>query len=249
MIWKLLKYKSYTGDFNMDFDIKLARECGNETAFLRFYRWEPYCISLGANQKPEELNADKISSDGLEYVKRPTGGRAILHAEELTYSVIIPTASGLGSKEIYKNVSEGLVKGLLLYDGNLNGVELESEQPDFGKLLNKPSGSLCFASTAKSEVKYKGKKLIGSAQRKLNNAILQHGSILCGKFHTKLPEYLNISEEEKTNLYNELSEKTTEIETILKYKTDYVKLQDCLITGLTETMNLEFVYEKELEIK
>jgi lipoate-protein ligase A len=228
----------------MDYDIKLARECGNNTAYLRFYRWQPYCISLGANQKVEELNIDKLNEDKLEYVKRPTGGRAILHADELTYSVIIPTSCGLGSKEIYKNISEGLVRGLLLYNDGLRGVELEKEQPDFAELLNNPSGSLCFASTAKSEVKYKGKKLIGSAQRKLNNAILQHGSILCGKFHTKLPEYLNLPDSEKSLLLDELNKKTTEIETIINTQTDYSILQNCLIEGIIAEMNL--VFENEI---
>jgi len=240
MKWKLIRFDSYSGQYNMDYDIDLAKKCASETAYLRFYRWEPYCISLGANQKEEELDLIKIKNDKLDFVKRPTGGRAILHAEELTYSVILPTSSGLGSKEVYRNISEGLVKGLILYDEKLTGAELEDEQPDFINLLAQTSGSLCFASTAKSEVKYKGKKLIGSAQRKLNNALLQHGSVLCGKFHTKLPEYLNISYSEKDILKKELLEKTIELGTILDSEIDYHKLEDCLISGFENQMDIEF---------
>jgi len=240
MKWKLIRFDSYSGQYNMDYDIDLAKKCASETAYLRFYRWEPYCISLGANQKEEELDLIKIKNDKLDFVKRPTGGRAILHAEELTYSVILPTSSGLGSKEVYRNISEGLVKGLILYDEKLTGAELEDEQPDFINLLAQTSGSLCFASTAKSEVKYKGKKLIGSAQRKLNNALLQHGSVLCGKFHTKLPEYLNISYSEKDILKKELLEKTIELGTILDCEIDYHKLEDCLISGFENQMDIEF---------
>ncbi|NLT49734.1 MAG: hypothetical protein GXX85_02305 [Ignavibacteria bacterium] len=242
MKWKLIRFDSYSGQYNMDYDINLAKNCESDSAYLRFYRWEPYCISLGANQKEEELDLRKIKNDKLDFVKRPTGGRAILHAEELTYSVILPTSSGLGSKEVYRNISEGLVKGLILYNEKLLGVELEDEQPDFLNLLGQSSGSLCFASTAKSEVKYKGKKLIGSAQRKLNNALLQHGSVLCGKFHNKLPEYLNISYSEKEALKKELKEKTIELETIIGSKTDYQKLEECLISGLENQMNIKFKY-------
>lgn len=249
MNWKLIANSSNTGQFNMDFDIELASSCKADEAFFRLYRWTPFAISLGANQKFEEIDIDNAASQNIDVVKRPTGGRAILHAEELTYSVVVPTSAGFSSRELYQRISLSLTEGLKNYDPELNEVELESEQPDFKKLLQHSSGSLCFASTAKNEVKFKGKKIIGSAQRKMNDAILQHGSILCGKFHRKLPEFINADSETKLLLQNELVSKTTEIETILNRKVDYNLLSDCIIEAFSKEFSAEFKILSELNSK
>lgn len=242
MNWRLIDGDFRTGEFNMNFDVDLARNCKDDEAFVRFYRWKPYCISLGANQNYEDIDLEKAAEDNLDVVKRPTGGRAILHAEEITYSVILPMAYGLSPKEVYTKISLALVNGLKKYDERLSEVELENIQPDFKEILKSQSGALCFASAAKSEVKFNGKKLIGSAQRKMNKVILQHGSVLCGDYHTKLPEYLNKkNENEIAELNNELRNKTTEIATILGEETDYEILKNALMDGFSEEWNIEFL--------
>jgi lipoate-protein ligase A len=238
MKWNFIDSGFNTGEFNMQFDLELANKCKNDEAFFRLYRWQPYCISLGANQSFDDINLVKTKEDGIDVVKRPTGGRAILHAEEWTYSVIYPMNYEYSPKEIYFKISKALMKGLEQYNPIFANSELENVQPNFPKLLEEPSGVLCFASTAKNEVKFNGKKLIGSAQRKLNNSILQHGSILCGTFHQKLADYLRVDKETKINLHSELISKTIEIETILNEKVDYEKLKSCLVQG----------FEKEWEI-
>ncbi|MDP3581594.1 MAG: hypothetical protein Q8S39_06635, partial [Ignavibacteria bacterium] len=209
--------------------------------YFRLYRWQPYCISLGANQSFDDIDLAKTKADGIDVVKRPTGGRAILHAEEWTYSVILPLNFQYSPKEVYSIISNALIRGLDLYNPLLAKSELESVQPNFPKLLEEPTGVLCFASTAKNEVKFGGKKLIGSAQRKLNNTILQHGSILCGTFHQKLADYLNTSDESKEMLRRELSSRTTEIETILNAKVDYTQLKECLIKGFEQEWQIELI--------
>jgi lipoyl(octanoyl) transferase len=246
MNWHLINSEFKTGQYNMDFDLELARSCSLNDAYLRFYRWEPYCISLGANQKQEEVDAEKCKSDKIDIVRRPTGGRAILHAEEITYSVVLPLTGEKTPREIYSKISHALAAGLRSYDKGLSEIELESAQPNFPALLKQPSGMLCFASTAKSELKYAGKKIVGSAQRKLDKVILQHGSILCGKFHRKLPEYLVESDENKLLLKNELEEKTIEIETILNRATDYKKLVDSLILGFEKEWQVNFPVAERL---
>lgn len=240
MKWHLLQTGSSSGSFNMDFDLNLAHSCKPDEAFFRLYRWQPYCISLGANQNFEDINIAKAHQDNIEVVKRPTGGRAILHAEEITYSVVIPLNSSLSPREIYEKISKALIKGLEFYNPLLADSELEKLQPDFPGLLKQPSGVLCFGSTAKNEVKFGGKKIIGSAQRKLNNVILQHGSILCGTFHKKLVEYINSNEGLKQILEVELNQKTTEIESILNEKVDYPKLASCLILGFESVWQIKF---------
>jgi len=241
MIWHFIDSGFNSGLFNMQFDLELANKCSNDEAFFRIYRWNPYCISLGANQSFNDVNLKKTHRDGIDVVKRPTGGRAILHAEELTYSVIVPVNNGFSPKQLYHNISDALIKGLELYNPSLASAELENIQPDFLQLLEEPAGTLCFASTAKNEVKFKGKKLIGSAQRKMNQSILQHGSILCSKSHRMLADYINCDEDIKNSLLVELAEKTTELESILPEKTDYDKLKKCLISGFEFYMQINFV--------
>jgi lipoate-protein ligase A len=240
MKWNLIESGENTGRYNMDFDINLARTCPDDQAYFRLYRWKPYCISLGANQNINEIDLEKASADNIECVHRPTGGRAILHAEEITYSAILPYSTSYSAKDIYTNISLALLEGLKSYHSELGNAELEGLQPNFPDLLKSPSGMLCFASTAKSEIKYKGKKLVGSAQRKMEKIVLQHGSILCGTFHQKLAGYLIGDEQMKSNLESELRDKTIEIESILNKETDYTGLSQCLIEGFESFFKIKF---------
>lgn len=239
MNWQLLKTGRSSGHFNMDFDLNLAQTCKPNEAFFRLYQWQPYCISLGANQNYDDINIAKANRDNIEVVKRPTGGRAILHAEEITYSVVMPI-NLLTPKEIYEKISSALIKGLELYNPLLADSELEKLQPNFPQILKQPSGVLCFGSTAKNEVKFAGKKIIGSAQRKLNNVVLQHGSILCGKLHRNLIKFINSDEETKRTLEIELTQKTIEIETILNEHVDYEKLEESLVKGFEDQWEIRF---------
>ena len=239
MIWHFINTESSSGKFNMELDIFLSKICNNDEAFFRLYRWNPYTISLGANQSENEIDIAKCKLDNIGLVKRPTGGRAILHAEELTYSLILPLSFGLSAREIYNKVSVTLSAALAKYDSKLSSVELENIQPNFKQLLDNPSGALCFASTAKSEVKFNGKKLIGSAQRRMSNVVLQHGSILCGKKHANLPDYL-IDKTNIAELKTELSNKTTEIESITERNTDYTTLSKTIINQFESDWNFNF---------
>jgi lipoate-protein ligase A len=231
MIWRYVNHNSLPAKFNMDFDVKAAQNCGEKEIWLRFYRWRPYAVSLGANQSPRDLLLERLQKDGMDWVVRPTGGRAILHAEELTYSVVIPHSFGMKGDEIYNRVSRALVLGLRLFNPVFEKLELENYQPDFRKLLSKPSGVVCFNSTARHEVKFEGKKIIGSAQRIFKNAVLQHGSILVGSYHLNLVKYLNVSENVKENLLKEMKAKTTDIKEITGDEVDYEKLKESLLYG------------------
>lgn len=244
MPWKLIDYKTSTGKFNMEYDLKLIKLCNPGIPILRFYGWHPHCISLGANQSLSEINGVKTSQDNIDLVKRPTGGRAILHAEELTYSVIMPNSEQVSGKKLYEDISNAIVYGLKQYDEKLDKVKLENSHPDFLGLLKSSSGSICFASTAKSEIKFEGKKLVGSAQRKLGSTILQHGSILIGDFHKRLVKYLNVSEEERTNMEEEINSKTTEISSIINNGVNIFHLQEMIVSGFEKIFNAEFAINK-----
>ncbi len=241
MKWNFINTGENTGVYNMNYDLSLVENCKSDEAYFRIYRWLPYCISLGYSQNIEEINKHKAKEDNIDIVRRPTGGRAILHAEEITYSVVIPISENFTARSVYSKVSKALIKGLIKYNPVFVDAELENVQPNFSNLYKKPEGMVCFASTAKSEVKFKGKKIIGSAQRKMGNYLLQHGSILCGSYHRNLIDYLNnLTEYNYKQIKNEFFSRTTEIETVTNEKTNYDYLTTCLVKGFEEEWEIKF---------
>jgi len=242
MIWRYIDTGFNAGKFNMDYDMELVRNF-SDSSILRFYQWEPYCISLGANQDFNSVDQEKINADGFDIVKRPTGGRAILHAEELTYSVVYPISNEKSPKQIYREINLALKNGLINYNSILGKIELEHTQPHFPSFYKDAKSALCFAVSAMNELNYEGKKVAGSAQRKIGNIILQHGSILCGSFHKKIIDYLNLPAEKVGEIKNEIEQTTTELETILNEKISYTKLSQALKTGFENHFNIKFEEE------
>jgi lipoate-protein ligase A len=228
----------------MDFDLALVKEAELDKAVLRLYRWKPYCISLGANQNTDEINSAKAEADGIDVVKRPTGGRAILHSEELTYSVVMPLTGNISPRQIYEQINFALIEGLKIYDPGVTGLELEGVQPDLLSYYKENKSAICFSVPAKSEIKYTGKKIVGSAQRKIGGTLLQHGSIMCGNFHVNLADYLNLDKDEIQGIKCDLKNKTTELETILKKKTDYSVLAESIIDGFERFFAVNMVREE-----
>ena len=106
-----------------------------DEAVLRFYRWNPYCISLGANQNINELNVAQAENDKIDVVFRPTGGRAILHAEELTYSVIYPIDENISFRNIYHEINIALIKGLIDYNSILSFLRDGEYSAELSKFL------------------------------------------------------------------------------------------------------------------
>lgn len=246
MKWYVLDSGFNTGKMNMDIDLHLAESCSPDEAVLRFYRWNPYCISLGANQSIDELNVAKAEQDKIDVVFRPTGGRAILHAEELTYSVIYPIDENTSFRNIYHEINLALLKGLKNYSSLLSSLEMENTQPNFPNFYKTQLAALCFAVPSKSEIKYSGKKLVGSAQKRMKHALLQHGSILCGDYHLKILDYLNFSQEKIIFMKEDLSNKTTDIFSILGNTIDYSRLIESLIKGFHDHFNvdMEFIVQE-----
>lgn len=152
---------------------------------LRLYRWRPYAVSYGYHQRPEDFDHAAIARLGFELAKRPTGGRAILHAEELTYSVVGPSPSPLFGDSLhscYMRINDALVAFLrgLGCDVEVSGGEDRSEMKQ----------AVCFKSAGQHEIRVAGRKLVGSAQRRRDEKFLQHGSILVGAAHQALLECL-----------------------------------------------------------
>jgi lipoate-protein ligase A len=202
---------------------------------LRLYQWEPWAVSLGHHQDAESFDRDLLARDGIDLVRRPTGGRAILHAEELTYCVVM--AAGRKSiLQVYNNISEALVGGLRLFGVD---VTLQKSQPQFAEVYRQPSSVPCFTSSARYEIEWKGRKLIGSAQRRYadgeQDVVLQHGSILCGPAHRRLSDYLQgMDEWVREKVRREMDEKTVDLAEITGAPVDVARLADCIRRGFEE---------------
>ncbi|MDP4116751.1 MAG: hypothetical protein Q8903_11485 [Bacteroidota bacterium] len=241
MTWYYTDTGFNTGEFNMQFDLALSKNILPGQAILRFYRWEPFCISLGFNQSIDSIDYNKAKKEGIGIVKRPTGGRAVLHAEELTYSVVMPCQAGSSPKIIYKEINEALKLGIEFYNKDLTMLEFETAQPNFQEIYKEKKGLICFATPAKNELKYAGKKIAGSAQRKIGNIILQHGSILCGTYHKKIIDYLSLEDKDYSAILDELNNKTIEIETVINKKVNYDELKKALVKGFESFYSMQFL--------
>ena len=165
---------------SVDEDLLARAQAGDKTPVLRFYTWAPPAVSLGRFQKIETaVNADACKSLGFDIVRRVTGGRAVLHHRELTYSIVARTDNPLFPPTVhgaYKVIAAGLLAGLR----NLGiDAEMVSRGGRHAALVNKNSKDpACFSSPSWYEIVVDGKKIVGSAQRRLSSAFLQHGSIL-----------------------------------------------------------------------
>jgi len=175
MQWHHLRDPAFDGATNMARDLALldlAAERG--IGFVRTYTWAPFTLSFGANEPVlKRYDRDAILARGLAVVRRPTGGRAVWHAEELTYAVAAPEGA-LGSlAESYRNIHEILLHALT----TLGGAFALASRPTEVTTLD---AGACFASPAGGEVVSDLGKVVGSAQLRERGASLQHGSILLG---------------------------------------------------------------------
>lgn len=151
------------GKFNMDYDLSMldfAIKNKIDYALVRFYQWYPKCISLGRNQKENCYN-----DLGLDVVKRPSGGRALLHDRELTYCFVSPVFKP-SIIESYKDISDALILGFKHLNIDLTYAKSENEKLNY-----------CMNISSGADISYNGKKFIGSAQYRKEGYLLQHGSI------------------------------------------------------------------------
>jgi lipoate-protein ligase A len=227
----------------MAVDLALVERCReSSTSFLRFYRWKPYAISLGYNQNKSanELYIDymKCKTENIDVVTRPTGGRAVMHSEELTYSVVLKSI--LPVHELYRKISAAIITGLKTIDSKLESLSFTKETPDLLKLAKTGMYNLCFNSSVKNEINFLGKKLVGSAQRKFGDIVLQHGSILIGNHHKNIVYYLNITEHAQKKMRTEIDAKTICLNEIAGRSIDYETVSGAVLEGFVRTFNISF---------
>jgi lipoyl(octanoyl) transferase len=233
------------GVFNMERDEALAASlqdpAGNGAQVLRVYGWQPPAVSLGHHQDASTIDQERLQRDGIDLVRRPTGGRAILHDDELTYCVVM-LAGRRSILQVYNAISEALVRGLARYGVT---VALQRSQPDFAAAYRDHSSIPCFTSSARYEIEWEGRKLVGSAQRRYadgeRDVVLQHGSILCGPAHRRLAEYLRTGDGAvRERIEREMKEKTVDLREITGRPVDMQRLKICIRKGFEEAWGVEF---------
>ncbi len=234
--WRLLITSPTDGATNMAIDeaILYALAEGNGQPTLRFYAWSPPCLSLGYNQHWQDVNETACQRMGYTWVRRATGGRAILHTNELTYSIITrsddPRVAG-GVVESYRQLSRGLLLGLRRL-----GAQAAQSKGNMPK--NPAQGAACFDTPSHYEVTLNGKKLIGSAQVRRKGMVLQHGTLPLGGDITRIFDALALSQAEKSDLSQKLLARATTLERALGRVISFEFAAEALSAGFTEALNL-----------
>ncbi|MGG1686629.1 lipoate--protein ligase family protein [Pseudalkalibacillus sp. NRS-1564] len=180
--WAFIDSGERSPAYNMALDEALLKwhSDGTIPPVIRFYGWNPPTLSIGYFQRIErDINMDAVEKNGLGFVRRPTGGRAVLHDQEVTYSVIVsedyPDMPSTVT-EAYRVISEGLLIGFRKL--GLNAYFAVPETDAEKEELRAPRSGVCFDSPSYYELVVEGRKVAGSAQTRQKGVILQHGSIL-----------------------------------------------------------------------
>jgi len=238
--WRLLITPPLDGATNMAIDeaILYTLAEGNGLPTLRFFQWEPPCLSLGYNQHWQEVDEAACWSLGYSWTRRPTGGKAILHTDEVTYSLIMPQDDPRiqgGIVESYRILSLGLLRGLERLDVQANQATKEDGVANSraGK-----GGPVCFDTPSRYEITWQGKKLIGSAQLRRKKIVLQHGTLpLYGNLN-RILEVLSFSDEERAMQAELLPQRATTLAQVLGKELAYEEVTTALIEGFAKQLNL-----------
>lgn len=210
---------------------------GHALPTLRLYAWQPACLSLGHAQPFSEVNTDVLDQQGWDIVRRPTGGRAILHVDELTYSVIAPQSEPRvkgGVLESYLRISTALLEALSLLglnpEANQTAEQQNSKQPN----------PVCFEVPSNYEITVNGKKLIGSAQARRKDGLLQHGALPLYGDLTRIISALNFPDDPAQNeAKTRLLEHATTVERELGYALQWEQASQAFQDGFQKILNLD----------
>jgi lipoate-protein ligase A len=238
--WRLLLTPPLDGATNMAIDeaILYAVAEGQSGPTLRFFQWEPPCLSLGYNQHWTEVDQAACKRLGYTWTRRPTGGKAILHTDEVTYSLIIPQDDPHiegGILNSYRALSFGLLRGLAML--GLEAVQATKEEVQ-AKTRQKRGGPVCFDTPSRYEITWQGKKLIGSAQLRRKKIVLQHGTLPLYGDLNRIIAALALSDEERAIQADLLPQRATTLETALGKTLSLEDVVPALAEGFAQQLNL-----------
>jgi len=246
--WRLIKTPPSVGAWNMAIDEAILEAIGkgNVLSTLRFYAWKPACLSLGYAQPFSDVNVDTLNANGWDIVRRPTGGRAILHCDELTYSVIGSNQEKRLARDIlssYLILSKAILSALHKLGIPAQAQEIEKRIPQTHSYPKKQSQNpVCFEEPSNYEIVVSGKKLVGSAQARRKEGVLQHGSFPLYGDLTRIIQALKFDNDEQRFLAQKrVLERAMTAEQFLGYEMDWDLAVSAFIEAFQEELNLELI--------
>jgi len=248
-VWRVIRSAPGRGAWNMALDeaILESTRLGQSPPTLRLYAWSPPCLSLGHAQPVGDVLLADLDHLGWDLVRRPTGGRAILHTDELTYSVAGPQSeprlSG-GVLDSYRILAQALLHALHLLDIPAQALEhppgtVSSVDASPGPHV-KTENPVCFEVPSNYEITVGGKKLIGSAQARRKEGVLQHGSLPLYGDLARITQVLAFSDASRREAAAvRLWERATTAETVLGRPLSWEQAAIAFVAAFAETLNLE----------
>ncbi len=240
--WRLIYTPPSNGAWNMAVDESILEHIhqGESLPTLRLYAWEPACLSLGHAQSFKDVDMERVKANGWEVVRRVTGGRAILHTDELTYSVAgsaeEPVLAG-GVLESYNRIAQALL--FAIRELGLP-VEIKEHVLD-GQPAALNLNPVCFEVPSTYEITVAEKKLIGSAQARKKEGVLQHGSLPLTGDLTRICNALIFKDEAaREKAANRLLERATTVETVLGRRVSWETAAQAFVQGFEAQLGIRF---------
>jgi lipoate-protein ligase A len=236
--WRLLITPPARGAWNMALDEAILESTRSAASVLtlRLFAWDPPCLSLGQSQPYSDVDPVRLRTRGWDIVRRLTGGRAILHTDELTYSVIGPADEGplAGTVlESYKRVAVALLAGLRI-------IGLPSEANEPAKAPGGSSGPICFEAASAYEITVQGRKLMGSAQARRKHGVLQHGSLPLGGDLARICDVLTFADAAaRAATAERLLVRATTAETVLQRKVNWNTAAQAMVSGFESALGIQ----------
>jgi lipoate-protein ligase A len=248
--WRLIVDGQADGATNMAVDeaILSAAINGLVPPTLRFYAWSPPCLSLGRNQPLTDVDQVACRAAGIDVVRRPTGGRAILHTDELTYSVVLPQSDPRAQGDVVQSYRQ-LSKGLLAGFRRLGAVTTQSQEH---RAQTTEITAVCFETPSAYEITAGGQKLVGSAQWRARGGVLQHGTLPLGGDIARIVDVLAFSENEREEQRGTLRQRATTLEGTLGRTVPFLEAAQAMADGFSQALNLTLIpgslttHEREL---
>jgi lipoate-protein ligase A len=234
--WRLIDSGALPSALNMGIDQALLQSYtrGESPPTLRFYQWNPPGISLGRLQRKPGFDADACKRLGFDVVRRPTGGRAVLHQNDLTYSIVAGIQEGISINiaAAYRLLCQGLLAGfrLLGIEAEVGQEQSQADQPD-----------VCFLRSLIGDIVYQGKKFVGSAQTWSGSSLLQHGSILLQPQTAAWAELLGGDEGTQQTHCEDLKKRMTSLSEILGHVPPIHTVKAAIVMGMAQALGVVFV--------
>jgi lipoate-protein ligase A len=239
--WRLIYHPPAHGSWNMAVDESIleSASAGKVLPTLRLYAWNPTCISLGYAQAFSDVDIPRLQTRGWEMIRRPTGGRAILHCDELTYAIAAPISEPCltgNLLESYQRISKALLLALIM----LNIPAERSEKPLI-KSHSVDQNPVCFERPSNYEITYHEKKIIGSAQARRRDGVLQHGSLPLFGDLSRITQVLAYPNElSRTEAGVRLLTRATTLEAILGHPISWDEAAQAFMAAFQQCLNLDF---------